>query len=192
MRDFSSSLSVLSIRKLGLSRSVVKFRIPAALPVIPAIPVVSPASVVPGRLLRLGGIVARFNQPGQIHHPGLHYENLGGPDVGQADPRTVEADHKMKYKENCIFKQGWFPETANGLEETFVFVSIDCDLFDPILEGLRYFYPRLARGGYIFVHEYNYSRFAGAKGAVKQFLAEEPDVRFFPLTDQNGTMVFIK
>lgn len=59
----------------------------------------------------------------------------------------------MPYRDKCIVKKGWFPETTIGLEEAkFVFVSIDADLFKPIFEGLEYFYPRLTvGGGYIYL-----------------------------------------
>jgi len=42
---------------------------------------------------------------------------------------------KMKYPENCVIKKGYFPDTAKDLNETFVFVSIDTDLYDPIYNG---------------------------------------------------------
>ncbi len=62
---------------------------------------------------------------------------------------------KMVHKENVIIKKGFFPESLNGLEEQFAFVSLDVDLEESTLEGLRYFYPRLSSGGYIFIHDYN-------------------------------------
>jgi O-methyltransferase len=100
--------------------------------------------------------------------------------------------NKMKYPKNCIIKKGYFPETAKGIEEKFVFVSIDVDLFEPIYEGLRYFYPRLQQGGYIFVHDYNNARlYGGTKVAVKKF-STEYDIPYFPLTDSLGSAVFIK
>jgi O-methyltransferase len=99
---------------------------------------------------------------------------------------------KMARKEDCIIKKGYFPETAKDVEDSFVFVSIDCDLFDPILSGLEYFYSRLEKGGYIFVHEYNYSRFSGARDAVNKFIRENQEICYFPLTDHNGTMVILK
>ncbi|MDR1955675.1 MAG: TylF/MycF family methyltransferase, partial [Treponema sp.] len=40
--------------------------------------------------------------------------------------------NKMKFKENCIVKKGYFPETAQDVEDKFVFVSIDVDLYEPI------------------------------------------------------------
>lgn len=51
---------------------------------------------------------------------------------------------RMRHKENCIVRKGFFPETAKGIEDTFAFVSIDCDLYAPIKSGLEYFYPRLS------------------------------------------------
>jgi O-methyltransferase len=45
---------------------------------------------------------------------------------------------KMKFHENCIIVKGYFPETANGIEDKFVFVSIDADLYEPIYNGLKY------------------------------------------------------
>ncbi len=54
---------------------------------------------------------------------------------------------KMINKFGIEIRKGYFPKTIPQEEHIFSFVSIDCDLFQPILEGLRYFYPRLARGG---------------------------------------------
>jgi len=98
---------------------------------------------------------------------------------------------KMAYPENIIIKKGYFPETAEGLEETFVFVSLDADLYEPIYNGLKYFYPRLAEGGYIIVHDYNNIEYTGAKEAVKQF-SKETGIPYFPLPDNCGSVVFSK
>ena len=55
---------------------------------------------------------------------------------------------EMLYPEKCIIKKGLFPNTVDGLEEeSYAFVSIDVDFEQSILEGLRYFYPRLNNGG---------------------------------------------
>ncbi|AEF86480.1 O-methyltransferase [Treponema primitia ZAS-2] len=99
---------------------------------------------------------------------------------------------RMRYKNNCIIKQGWFPETIKNIEATFAFVSIDCDLYEPIYNGLKYFFPRLNKGGYIFVHEYTSSIYKGSREAVKIFLSEEHTAHLFPLTDQGGTGIIKK
>lgn len=98
---------------------------------------------------------------------------------------------EMPNKQNCIIKKGFFPDTALNLEETFAFVSIDTDLYQPIYDGLKYFYPRLSKGGYIFVHDYNNHEFKGSKQAVRDF-CNENGVSFFPLSDYAGSAVISK
>ncbi|MFB0846172.1 TylF/MycF/NovP-related O-methyltransferase [Paenibacillus oleatilyticus] len=99
--------------------------------------------------------------------------------------------NKMKYPENVMVKKGYFPETSIGLEDQFAFVSIDTDLYKPIYDGLTYFYPRLANGGYIFVHDYNNSIFKGAKEAVKRYCSENK-IPYVPISDNLGTVVIAK
>lgn len=82
----------------------------------------------------------------------------------------------MKHRDNCIIKKGWFPSVMEDVEDTFAFVSIDMDLYRPILEGLRYFYPRLAVGGILWCmiapivsirdHVKHLMSFAGKMGLV--------------------------
>jgi len=98
---------------------------------------------------------------------------------------------KMPYPQQCIIKQGFFPATAAGVEDTFCFVSLDADLYDPILEGLRFFYPRLSPGGYIFVHDFNNDEYRGARQAVIEFCRAE-GIGFTPLPDSGGTAVISK
>jgi O-methyltransferase len=70
-------------------------------------------------------------------------------------------------------------------------VSIDTDLYDPIYNGLQYFYPRLVKGGYIFIHDYNNDAYLGAKKAVQQFCAEN-NISFVPLPDSCGSAIITK
>lgn len=97
----------------------------------------------------------------------------------------------MPHPEKCIIKQGFFPDTAKGFEEHFVFVSIDADLYDPIYKGLDYFYPRLKKGGYIFVHDYNNDGYKGARKAVQNFCAAN-ELNKLPLPDSCGTAILLK
>jgi O-methyltransferase len=99
--------------------------------------------------------------------------------------------NKMKYPNNCIIKKGYFPQTAENLDEKFAFVSLDTDLFEPIYSGLKYFYPRMECGGYIFVHDFNNKHYSGAKAAVKKF-AKEFQISYFPLTDIEGSAIILK
>lgn len=98
---------------------------------------------------------------------------------------------KMKEPGNCIVKQGYFPDTAQDVHDIFVFVSIDADLYKPIYDGLCFFYPRLAPGGCLFVHDYNNDEYQGAQKAVRQF-CDDNGIGFFPLPDACGTAVIVK
>lgn len=98
---------------------------------------------------------------------------------------------KMKNRNNCIVKKGYFPDSIDGLEEAFAFVSIDTDLYKPIYDGLQYFYPRLSKGGYIFVHDYNNSYYKGAKQAVMEY-CNEMGINFVPISDAWGSVVIAK
>ncbi len=97
----------------------------------------------------------------------------------------------MPHPKQCVIRAGFFPETAIGLEEEFVFVSIDTDLYEPIYKGLQYFYPRLTKGGYIFIHDYNNDGYKGAKQAVKNFCSEN-NVPYLPLPDSGGSAILMK
>lgn len=98
---------------------------------------------------------------------------------------------RMPFPEQCVIKKGYFPQTANGLDEHFVFVSLDADLYDPIYSGLNFFYPRLVKGGFIFIHDFNNDQYKGAKAAVEKF-SEENSLTIFPLPDAAGTAILSK
>lgn len=99
---------------------------------------------------------------------------------------------KMEFPDKCIIKQGLFPESLDGLEEKFVFVSIDVDFENSIYEGLKYFYPRLVKGGYIFVHDYNNIFLEGVKAAIEKFEEEYGEIIKIPMSDVGGTLIITK
>lgn len=99
---------------------------------------------------------------------------------------------RMKYLDHVVIKQGFFPESLDGLEDKFIFVSIDVDFENSIYESLKYFYPRLQEGGMIFVHDYN-SSLLGVEKAVDRYEQEEGICLCkMPLCDANGTLVVMK
>jgi O-methyltransferase len=98
---------------------------------------------------------------------------------------------KMEYPEQCIICKGYFPETACGVEDTFALVSLDADLYQPMLEGLKYFYPRLEKGGYIFIHDYFTKEFTGTKQAVLEYKREE-EIEYVPLGDDCSVVIIKK
>jgi hypothetical protein len=98
---------------------------------------------------------------------------------------------RLAHPDRAIVHAGMFPDTAEGVEDQFAFVSLDVDLYEPTLAGLEYFYPRLSQGGFIFIHDYNNRRYSGVRHAVDAFL-ERNAVPALPLPDFAGTLVVLK
>jgi O-methyltransferase len=98
---------------------------------------------------------------------------------------------QMPHPEKCIPVKGFFPDTTKGINDSFAFVSIDADLYEPVYAGLQYFYPRLEKGGYIFVHDFNNDSYKGSRKAVEQFCSEQ-GISFVPLPDSGGSAIIAK
>ena len=100
---------------------------------------------------------------------------------------------KMASPQSVVVRKGYFPKSLldSDREENFAFVSIDTDLYQPMYEGLEFFYPRLSSGGYIFLHDFNNKDYPGARAAVTQYCREH-GVGYFPLVDPCGTAVISK
>ena len=97
----------------------------------------------------------------------------------------------MPFPGKCIPVKGFFPDSAKDIQEQFVFVSIDADLYEPVYEGLKFFYKNLVKGGYIFIHDFNNDNYKGARKAVEQF-CEEKNICFIPLPDSAGSAIIAK
>lgn len=90
-----------------------------------------------------------------------------------ANTSVEEVLDKLPHKEQAIVKQGFFPETTNGLEdEQFLFVNLDFDLYNPTYTGLEFFYPKVISGGCILIHDYFTKKFKGIREAVADFEKE--------------------
>lgn len=92
---------------------------------------------------------------------------------------------------NLDFRKGYFPDTAKGLEnEVFSLVNMDADLYKPTRAGFEFFYPRLAHGGVILVHDYN-SNWPGIVKAVDEFVSTIPE-SLIVIPDIEGTVMIIR
>jgi O-methyltransferase len=98
---------------------------------------------------------------------------------------------QMPYPNNVVIKKGIFPETAKDVNDRFCFVSLDVDLYEPIKEGLRFFYPLLSPGGVIMVHDFNNSGYKGVREAVLEFCREK-GISYVPIPDIGGTVIITK
>lgn len=91
----------------------------------------------------------------------------------------------------AVFRPGLFPSTAEGLEdERFCLVSLDVDLEESTLAGLRFFLPRISPGGYLLLHDCLSPLLPGVRKALLRCEEEtQTRLRKLPLCDINGTMV---
>lgn len=124
----------------------------------------------------------------------IHVEKAEGLSSGSqnfADTSIESVLRQMPHKENCIPVKGFFPESAANVNDRFVFVSIDADLYEPIYEGLKFFYPLLVPGGYIFIHDFNNDNYPGTRKAVLKF-CEEKNISFVPIPDSAGSAIICK
>lgn len=109
-----------------------------------------------------------------------------------SNTRARDVLARMPYEDQVVIRKGFFPETAQGLEERFALVSIDVDLYAPTLAGLEYFYPRLVRGGAILLHDYNSLQFDGVRKAVEEYERRHGMLPLIPLSDLHGTAVITR
>jgi hypothetical protein len=92
--------------------------------------------------------------------------------------------NKMPHKEKVVIKKGYFPQTAQGIYDNFCFVNLDLDLYQPTLEGLKFFWDKMSECGVILIHDYFGIDFPNVKTAVSDFekLLGEP-LKMLPIGD---------
>jgi O-methyltransferase len=86
---------------------------------------------------------------------------------------STEAEVTNNLKEFKFIKifPGWIPDSFPDTQKLkFSFVHIDVDLYEPTLESLKYFWPKLTKNGVIVIDDYSSSQFDGATKAVDTFL----------------------
>ena len=89
---------------------------------------------------------------------------------------------KIHNADRCVICKGYFPDTAKDVEDRFIFVNLDADLYQPTKEGLHFFYQRLQPKGVILVHDYFSEVYKGVKKAVDEF-CDEMKLTALPIGD---------
>ncbi len=134
-------------------------------------------------------LIARSNmlsQHARKHHSFDSFQGLSAPvsqdgDYWQADDlSTSEEEFKRnlaEFADRVVVYSGWIPDTFAGLSDDlrFAFVHIDVDLYQPTLDSLTYFYPRLSPGAIVLCDDYGFTTCPGATRAVDEFLDDKPE-----------------
>ena len=75
--------------------------------------------------------------------------------------------------EHLTVRRGEFSAVAARLpERTYRLVHVDVDLYVPALDCLRYFGPRLVRGGIVLLDDYGAAACPGIRQAADEYLAD--------------------
>jgi hypothetical protein len=120
------------------------------------------------------------------HHLFDSFEGLSEP--GKHDDAKVWVAGDLSADEDFVreklepflsklqFHKGWIPDRFSDVEDRFfAFVHIDVDLYQPTLDSMEFFYPRLSKGGVLICDDYACSTCPGATRAIDQFLADKPE-----------------
>ena len=79
---------------------------------------------------------------------------------------------------NIHFYKGLFPATAETVKgKKFSFVHLDVDIYESTLNCLKFFYPRMSRGGVIISHDRGAD---GVKTAFDEFFEDKPEIIIEP------------
>ncbi len=108
----------------------------------------------------------------------------GLPDPDGNDKHLKKGQYKCslpavkKYLEkypSVFYYPGYFPSTAGPAEEkVFSLVHLDVDLYQSTLDGIKFFFPRLVKGGMLISHDY--STVPGVKKAFDEYFADAPEM----------------
>ncbi len=86
------------------------------------------------------------------------------------DVNLEEVKSYLSQYNNVFFHKGLFPDTAEPIKEKrFSLVHLDTDIYQGTLESLKFFWPRMVKGGRIICHDYNNEDCPGVKKAFKEF-----------------------
>ena len=131
------------------------------------------------------------------------FDSFAGFDSSAGAGEAMQAAHEntsirqvlevLPYPERAVVKPGFFPESLGGLEEQFCLVSLDVDFYQTTLEGLRYFWPRIAEGGYLLLHDWGSPKLPGVAKALQDFERENGcRIPAIPLCDVGGSLILCK
>lgn len=106
--------------------------------------------------------------PKPVCHDSKHFRS----GLYEANLKSVKK-YLSGYKEIFIYP-GLFPNTALHVrKKSFSFVHLDVDLYKSTLSCLKFFYPRMSKGGIIVSHDYSDS--LGVQKAFDEFFTKKPE-----------------
>ena len=85
---------------------------------------------------------------------------------------------------------GWIPSRFEEVSDRrFSLVHLDVDLYDPFLDSLEFFYPRLLEGSAITFEAYGLTQFPGAKKAIDEAVATMKPSFFYKIPTGGALLI---
>lgn len=128
-----------------------------------------------------------FDSFAGLSKPGAKDGAYWGAGDMACDLEVVKA--RLAGYEGVEFHPGWIPTRwADVATLTFSFVHVDVDLYQPTLDCMTFFYPRLNPGGVLLCDDYGFTSCPGATEAVESFLEDKPE-RMLALASGGGFLI---
>ena len=97
-------------------------------------------------------------------------------------------DYLREYSD-VFFYKGLFPDTASPVQDKqFCFVHLDTDIYQGTLDSLKFFWPRMVKGGRIISHDYNNVDCPGVIRAFSEFFIDTPEA-IIEIADSQGMVI---
>jgi len=144
---------------------------------------------IPGEIAEVGvfkggsaKVICELKQKKELH---LFDTFEGIPEVDEIDKKffhknqfatsfNAVKDYLKKYS-GVTFHKGVFPATTKGLKPMkYSLVHLDADTYKTTLDALKYFYPKMSKGGIIISHDYTF--FDGVAKSFHEFFDKKREV----------------
>ena len=103
-------------------------------------------------------------------------------------PKTVKTVIGEPEVNSTRIIAGHFPDSipCELKQHKFAVVSLDCDLYQPTLHALHWFFPRMDTGALFMIHDYSSGLWPGTTQAVDEF-CEQTAQQIVLLPDKSGS-----
>jgi O-methyltransferase len=127
-------------------------------------------------------------QPGEEHFAIDSFEGMSAPTEDDRQPGLIwsegdlaspmeVAGAKLQGFDFAHLVKGWIPDAFSSLPRggRYRLLHIDVDLYQPTLETLGYFYPRMVPGGVLVFDDHGFQSCPGARSAAERFFRDKPE-----------------
>lgn len=119
----------------------------------------------------------------RVHHMFDSWEGISQPGEHDGDYMQGMGKHHLSIDEGVArknlaeftqarFYRGWIPDRFSEVaDRRFCLVHLDLDLYEPTLQTLEFFYPRMNPGGLMICDDSGLTKCPGARRAMEEFFS---------------------